>query len=406
MFRKIARGAVCCTALGLLANISVADSPDAPGAQPAPDTTAAPNSPAAPTPSAAPTTQPEVTLINLHMPLAMPRDVFDAIAKQSGVHFNGDGDLWKQDDMQVTQDIDLTDQPFWPAVMEVCQRYNISIQTDNTGDDGAGGPIRLMLDDRAPQGRDAKPYPQFVSNGELIQATSIQRVQQLDYQRSASNLDQCTLQMTACVDPAIHLLVMHNIAHLQSATDNLGHSLLLPQNGNSGGSQPNQRVIIFDCQIPLAYPSGVGTSIAELKGYVTAKIASQIVTMTVAHPLSAGETDQAIGDLTIQYHSLEKTAQGYTLKLSVTNKNDDDQENGGSDYSSILDTARLLDDKGHAFQNSGSNQNGSDYSYDFTTDSPNGGTMGEPAQWTVDVPTKTKLMRIPIEFHGLPLPGK
>jgi hypothetical protein len=67
-----------------------------------------------------PTTQPGTTIVNIHMHQAVAEDVFHELAKQGGVRFFTDGNMWDQDSMQSPMDIDLTNRSFWSATLEVC----------------------------------------------------------------------------------------------------------------------------------------------------------------------------------------------------------------------------------------------------------------------------------------------
>ncbi|MGA2441909.1 MAG: hypothetical protein ABSH08_13200, partial [Tepidisphaeraceae bacterium] len=58
-------------------------------------------------PTTAPTTRPGVTLINLHLKQAVLQDVFNELARQAGVKFSTNGNIWDQDALQMPKDVDF-----------------------------------------------------------------------------------------------------------------------------------------------------------------------------------------------------------------------------------------------------------------------------------------------------------
>jgi hypothetical protein len=358
--------------------------------------------------AAPPAPKANITLINLHMKDAVAQDVFDELAKQSGIKFSTNGDIWDQPAMQDQNDVDLTDRPFWSAVNEMCVLWGVSIQP-SMNNFGNPNTKRIQLNPAFGNGPKNKA-PVFQSDGFLVRADSFNRQQSINYSAPDQSQNFCSVQVTVFVDPSIHLSSFNQNAKVDTAVDDASNSMLPTRSNNVfyGGGQ--QRSMIYTCTVPLKYPDQPGKKIAHLKFTLSMRGSDSMDSLSVDKPLDAQETSKDFGATTVTFHSMKKNAQGmYEVKVGVSQDNDQ----GGNNAWNLLQSAQLLDGKGHSFVYTGGGGGGggptdmAEYTVNYTGN--NNGQAddksdGEPAKWILELPTKTHAIRLPVEFNDLPLP--
>ena len=353
-------------------------------------------------PASAPaTTQPGITLVNLHLKQAVPEDVFFMLGKQGGIKFAPNGNVWDQEAMQVPNDVDFTNRPFWQAVHEVCGMWHVTLQNDfNSG-------RRLMVNapQMSPNGQTWHALPTSESDGFVVEAVGFN--QSINYGNPAGN--SCGVQLRTYVDPSLRVQTFNGVAKVLEATDEAGHSMLLEHaNGMFYGGGMQQRSFVFDCSVPLKYPpENAGKRIAHLKCILQLRAGDKMDSMVVEDPLKSPQVNKEFGDLRVTFRSLKKQGpSNYELKLTITH-NDDDGRGGNNDWP-MMQSAQLLDSSGHSFNNAGggggSSRNGV-YNYTFNYNAPGGedAPSGDPAKWVIELPTNTHVMRVPVEFSDLPM---
>jgi hypothetical protein len=389
-------GAVIVSTLAISRAMAQADAP----ANPPADAQANP-------PAAAPAApQTGITLVNIHMKQSLPEDAFDELAKQGGVKFTPNNNLWDQDSMQGGMDVDITNKPFWSALREICALWNIVPQGNEGYGPGRGGGRRIQLYSAQQFGNQNNTWtklPTTESQGFLIQATGFNRQQSINYAMPDNHQDFCNIQLMVYVDPSLRLSGSNITCKATEAVDDAGNSMM-PDNSNNNmfyGGQ--QRSLIFNSSVSLKYPAHPGKKIAHLKGMLTCRGSDKVDTMTVDKPLEAEESTKSFGDVGITFHSLKKTGDNtYEMKLSVTK---DDNQNGGNDWG-MLQGGQLLDEKGRAYNygggGSGGGNNGTfDYTMNFNA---NGDSISAPVKWQIELPSKSHTIKVPVEFTDLPLP--
>jgi len=354
---------------------------------------------------AQPTTNPTgVTLINIHQKQALPEEIFDELAKQGGIKFTTNGNFWDQDTMQTPLDVDFTNKPFWSATKEACNLWGLSVQT------GWGGPSsgrKIMLNYMGNMnGRKTQPLPSCESNGCVVEAQAFNRQQNLNYENPDASQNYCSLQLMVYLDPALRVRNFNQNAKAELAVDDQGNSMMPDKNNNMfyGGGM-SQASLVYNCNVPLKFPANAGKKIADFKCTLSLRAADKIETLSVDKPMEAAETSKDFAGTTITFQSVKKSPQangGYEVKVNVTS--DSDVVQNGNIWN-LLQTAQLLDDKGHPFQYGGGGGGGNDeYTIHYSNNGDEGNTHGEPAKWTIELPTQVHTVKVPVEFKDLPLP--
>jgi hypothetical protein len=355
------------------------------------------NAPAAP--PVAPTTRPGVTLINLHLKQAVPEDVFNDLARQGGVRFSTNGNLWEQDAMQVAKDVDFTDRPFWSAVWQACGLWNLSIQQNYANNSVRH--IMLFSTGQRPGG-DQRKLPVYETDGFVIQALNFTRQQTVNYAQPGSFSGFCTVQLRVYVDPALRVQSFNSTARTDQAADDAGNSMR-PDANNHTDFVPSDmpRSLLFDCAVPLKYPANPGKKLAHLNGTLQLRVADKMDSLTIDNPLQAAQSSKTIGNVTATFFSLKKIAEtNYQLDVSLFGN----ALGGEASWLLLQNNEQLLDDKGRQFTYVGGNSSWNRYTINYTRTPAQNAPIGDPAKWTIELPSKVHTIRVPFEFTDLPLP--
>jgi hypothetical protein len=243
--------------------------------------------------------------------------------------------------------------------------------------------------------------------GVMVQAQSFSRQQTVTYgNQQQMGQNSCSLSVFVYVDPSLAVQSLSQNLKADEAVDDLGNSML-PDKGNNMfyGGMP-QRSLVYQCQVPLKYPEKAGKKIADVKFNINMRVGSRMDSLSVDKPLEAAETSKEFGETTIDFQSAKKTANGYEVKVSISQ-----DQNGGNPWG-LLQTAQLLDEKGRAFQYGGGGGGGGDngmaeFTMNYMTNGGGGGDArptGTPAKWIIEMPTDTHSVKIPVEFKDLALP--
>jgi len=350
------------------------------------------------------------TLINLSLKGTGPQEAFDEIAKQAGVKFSTQGNLWEQDSMQEPIDVDFKDRPFWSAVRELCSEYKLQPQMNFNRTSAR----RIMLQQvYAGNNANVKRWdelPTAEAGGLLVQATGFNRQQNINYQNTEQSANYCSVTLLAYVDPAIRVSSFKGAAKVEEAVDDNGNSLVPDEKSRMSFGGNTERSMIYSVNVPLKYPQkNPGKKIVKLRCTLSLRGGDKVDTLAVEKPLEAGETSKQFGDLNVTFYSLKKTGNQdgaratYTLKVGFTRDSDDD--NGGNNFWNLLQMSQLVDAKGKALNfNGGGGGNNNTFNATFTTRDDGEGASGEPVKWSLELPTGTKTIKVSVEFKDLPMP--
>jgi hypothetical protein len=342
-----------------------------------------------------------VTHITINAHNMTPKETFDEIAKQAHVEFGDNNNVfgnlnqrnWAGREVAKTIDVDLTDRPFWPAVMEICDQCGLSIQPGYNNNDR-----RIMLYNGGQRG---KP-PTFEKDGFVVEALSFNRQQNVDYALSNQSANSCGVRIAVFVDPALKVASFDENIKIDSAVDDAGNSWA-PDGNQPRYGAAQSRALAFDCQVPLKFADNAGKKLTSLKFTMSMQASDETDALTVDKPLEAEETSKELGDVTVTFHSLKKSGNGYELKIGMSTGNNSPVNN----LFNLAQTGKLTDENGKSYGSFGGGGGGSNnkVEYTFNYGVNGGGTApGEPVKWVLEVPTKTHEMKVPVEFSDLPLP--
>jgi hypothetical protein len=350
------------------------------------------------------TTQPGITLVNLHLKQTVAEDAFFAVGKIGGVKFSPNGNVWDQDASQVPNDIDFTEKPFWSAVQEMCSLWHVTLQ--NNYNSGRRFQVNAAPLGGGPNQPSWQPSPHCLADGLWVEATGFNL--NMNYNNPA--FSNCNVQLRVFVDPALHVMTFSGAGRVQEAVDDAGHSMVQNQQGNVFYSNGQQRTLVYDCAVPLKYPTPTaGKKIAHLKCTVQLRAGDKMESLTVEDPLKATQTTKQFGDTKLTFRSLKHNGGNYEAKITIS-RTDDDGSGGNNDWNLLQSSAQLLDSEGNPYQyggGGGGSSRGGVYNYSIYYNNGGGGEdapKGDPAKWTIELPVNSHIMRVPVEFSDLPLP--
>jgi hypothetical protein len=338
-----------------------------------------------------------VTLITINAHNMTPKETLDEIGKQAHVSFGLQGEMWNQQGIKKTIDVDLTNKPFWSAVDQVCEDANLQLQTNFSGSTSS-----VIMVSPLHGHQKAAPLPMFESQGLRVKAVSFNRNQTINFANPEQAQDNCSIQVAVYADPAMKISSLSQAISVTEALDDAGHSFLPEHHSANLFSGGVEKSLIYQRQVPLTYPDGAGKKMSSLKFSMEMTVSDETDSLSIDKPLEAEETTKNFGDVSVTFHSLKKISPGtYELKIGLTS----DKQHGGNMFA-IAQSAELLDAEGHAFRNyGGGGGGGRTVEYSLSYVSGNGdNTTGDPARWVVELPTKSHTVTVPVEFKDLPLP--
>ena len=153
--------------------------------------------------------------------------------------------------------------------------------------------------------------------------------------------------------------------------------------------------------MPLKYPHNPAKNIAHLKGRLQLRVADKMDSLTIDKPLQAAQTSKSIGNVTVTFFSLKKPAEAnYQLTVGLFGSG----LGGDAIWLLLQNNEQLLDDNGRQFSYVGGNSAWNQYTVNFIRTPAEDAPIGDPAKWTIELPSKVHTMTVPFEFNDLPLP--
>jgi hypothetical protein len=357
---------------------------------------------APPADASPPTSQPSVSMVSLHLKHVVARDAFHSVTKQTGVRFATPPGFWDQAAAQNALDIEMTDQPFWAAVMDLCQKWNLHVRRR----DEAQNVRPMFVSLTAGSGERSPASPQRVlSQGVLMEVESLVHTPHSAPGNSTQAQHRLTLNLYAYIDPAMHVETVDSDVFVQEAVDELGQSMLMKP--KKFRMPRTQNTLIYECQALLDAPTGVGERLAHFKGALAIRTYVAMDSIVMNDPLHASDVGKAVDDRTFTVHPLVKSddGNGYTLTIDTSGG---DKSAWGIVDENLLQTAQLVDAAGKRWFESGNNGRHTNGGYQYTVryipDNEGGGPPGDPVKWTLMIPTGVQSLQIPFEFTDIPMP--
>lgn len=342
-----------------------------------------------------------VTPITVDLKQALPEEIFDAIAKQAGIKFSVQNNLWDQDTMQFPIDLNVQAKPFWEVVQPLCAKLELTVQNQ-----GGNNPKRISLQQQGRYSNRKTPakLPQAGSNGFYVIANSFSFNQTLNYMDPDNAQGGAYIQCMVYVDPAVRV-VNFMAPKVDEATDDKGNSMVPDNKGNRNmyfGGSGRERTFLYNTTIPLKRTDQTATKITKLKFTLQCRAADKYDTLAV-DKLDAKSEPKAMGSTTITYQGMKKSGDAnnprYEVKISMSR----DEEN--NDVWSLLQTAQLLDEQNRPLSYNGGGSNGGGNGYNEYTITYSGDTnRGAPVKWMIEMPTETRIIKVPVELTDLALP--
>lgn len=295
--------------------------------------------------------------------------------------------------------LDVDREPFWKVMPEVCQKLAADFRL-------SGGKIVLTRNVGGP----ARPDGVSVVAGPfLVVATGI------NYTRSksfAGHGEQSRFGMNISVlpEPKLNVLRAAGTVEVEQATDDRGNSLL-PKAESSprfwGGLGGGGGYGGWTLYLPLQYPRNIGTRIAKLKGSTRFIVQLESEKLEIADVASLKPTTRLVHHVRATFQEMKQVGEAWQLRVHV-----DRPPFGDPDWQQFIEGAqtrmKVLDADGNALDRRGTTTSINNATFDMTLDyarnnRPDGRLVGPPTRIEWDVPTKTREVTVPIEFHDLPL---
>ena len=328
------------------------------------------------------------------------RDVFRQVSQQCRVQLETYPPelLEQQRGAKVALDIDHL--PFWDAMRLITEKTGFTLQQwDNTG-------VKLM------QGGQHSEGVSQVSGAYLVSAIRVSRSRFVELGGGQGAYEDFQVLLGARAEPKLRLLRVAYAPNLEEATDDRGNSLLPEPNANAAADAGGYAIAPGGAwQLParLSAPANMGRRIARLRGSFDVSIQTRAEQLDVPDIVSARGVNKVAGGVRFVIKELRRNGDGWTLDMlaRVDGARPDEWER----IQQTLSTAdiRLLDERGEAFQRTGSSSSGGPEQVEMTVEfSPRAWgrdrKLGEPSKLTWTVPTETRDVRVPFDFKDLPIP--
>lgn len=336
------------------------------------------------------------TLVTLHHHDAHPQAVLADLANQAHVTLIAEpSDLWTQHQWPPIN-VDVDRAPFWTAVLEICRQSHL--QPDVT----SAGQLKVLHAAGANWAAATSTQAGVV----LIQANEITVTRAVKPGKPASLEQTATLALSVYAEPKVRVLHEGCAATLASATDDRQHSLL-SANARSLALAGGGRTWSLD--VPLTLPLDAGHTLADLRGTLNLAVPVKLQTASFSDVATARNVTRSASGTRFLFRRLQRLHGAWEAQVTVIRDGQTDDE--WQQLTNPTDFVSLLDDRGRPFpfagvaNNDDANDRQATISLRFTIP-PTGSasTFGPPATFTWDVPTETRVIRLPFAFQNLPIP--
>ncbi len=349
------------------------------------------------------------TLVTMHLKEASAQAVLDALSKQSGVPLRL---LFTDDAVPAPKyTINIENQPFWTALMEVCRQLQLAPQ---------------LAGDRITQ--DLLPGNSDESLGAVIPVhplvTLTAREMRHEHIFSLKADDKGAFQIPqdvhaiyfngwALVDPKIRVAPNSTInVDITAAVDDKGQEL--PH--NQGGASFVQSPVLWDLQLNMEGRGDASKKLASLKGVIKAFIVSKSERLEVPDLANAGPVSKIIktpqGNETYHLMDLAQDGKQYEVTFSINRPaqtapvpdediNVQQLRNARQDLGSFT---RLLDAQGRDIPYVSSKVNGEAVTLTFARQAEGENAPGAAKRLVLDIPVEFRELQIPFEYKDVPLP--
>ena len=345
-------------------------------------------------------------LITLDLKDASAAQAFKKIGRAAGVTFNQwPPQLFQQAAGHVT--LHAHHEPLLRVLWSVARQTNISMSNMN---------FNNMFNVIAANGSMNAHNPVDFEGAFLTEITEIDYHKMLIFNTSRpQSTKQLMVSMTLVSDPTLRILDPVNQATVTEATDDLGHSLVIPANpgpnvyygywGNMG--------TVYNLTVNLHTVKGMGTKLKVLKGSVPVVAGAQEKTIIFKHLHKAQHQDIAGIRISVANFTLLNQNQ-YQVQVSFGPRTPPVNNSLSPDQQAIVQSLEnsgnytLTDAKGRSIvgnmQGGGGGPTQFQYNFGFFNNNNNNNVIGKPTKLVITVVTRQKIIHVPFEFRNVPLP--
>lgn len=341
------------------------------------------------------------TLVSLKLDHVTPQSAFAEFSKIAGVRIEGQWNFWQQYPQGMPRHLSLNvdNEPFAQALYELCQKTAVQLQN------GDSGPSYVIY----PNYNDTQyNYPTFISSAGLFYIDNIDRDSQVNM-GDKSESDTLTVDMHLVADPKLPIRNIYNNAIITEAIGDTGQSLIDQTNNQQDDSvEWASNVMYFATpNINLKFKTGQNKSIRSLKGAMRIAIPLQPTKIEFTD-LTAGKSATS-GTWKLTIESFTTNQNGCVLKVVGDNSQPSDSDSRGN----VLPNAsvcKLFDASSLPYiaQFQGGNFNARHFTMSMRFRlSPNGVPQHAalPAKLVMMFTNSVRVIRVPFEFHDLPIPA-
>lgn len=348
-----------------------------------------------------PTKQPGAP-ITLNVENSTLEDCLTQLTEATGVKFNFQPENLMEDPMaQDPHSVAIEKLQYWPALLKICEAYNITPDTNNYYGRNNGVTPRITLR----KGTMTWQKWAISENGSnLVVLDGINHSRSISFQNSESKSDNLNMQMHLLTDPRQLVAYVNYNLEISEAVDENGKSLINPNQGMYyGGGYNSNGGCCWQINSYLNPPAGMGKKLAKLKGSISMQVITKKERWEVKNITTAKNVEKKLGNLTLVVRSLTKMPDGrYDLDVGYTSTAASRDSFGGYRETFNPSSCLLTTEDGTPLSGSGYSGGGNGYHIYFHN-RPNN-TELIPAKMVVEVPVETKDVKVPVEFHDIVLP--
>ena len=322
------------------------------------------------------------TFVTIHVDDAPVKEVVASLSEQAGITI-GLNNLGETE--RTTLHVER--KPFWLAILQLCENAGLEPSSFM----GRRGGLSLM------KARGAwADQPTHHSGCFLSVAESVQTTHRKDF--SKENTDHTlSVSFTLFVDPRLKVVQSSGALQVEQAIDGYGNEIELQSTlrgrrmmGGVMGRGGNHTLPI---NAHLSYREDLGSKLTLLKGSIELEILENEEVVEV-DDFSELPKEFEVGDLTISVEEWSTKKERHSLSIEIE----------GLSFESIVPEIAVMDDQGNEIIGGSSNtsrQNeGCHISKTLTL------RNSKPEKLVFSFPTESRTVKVPLEFHDVPLPDR
>jgi len=337
------------------------------------------------------------SFITLHLKDAAPAAVFAELSRQCFAPLTTMPDnLWETGGFpKLTLDVDH--KPFWEVAPGIFSKLGVDLRQWQYG-------MRIMRTG----GMQMQQGISQVKGPFLVTADQVSYSRTRSFGPGRAQQSQFGINLSLYPEPKIVILGASNSVRVEEAIDDRGNSLAPPEPvkrnyfpgwGGYGG---------WNLYVPLQYPKkNIGSRIVRFKGTTSLQIQTKAMILEIPNVMSVKEMTKVVSGVPITFKELKKTGDAYELHMMAAQPNLASPE-WPMLMRQLQTRLELVDGRGdvldHRGMSSTGNNNFVEMSLNFGhSPRPDNLPAGDPVKLVWEVPTESKSIELPIEFHDLPL---